>query len=77
MEWIKKLIERGQYHAPENSFVFRNKLLEILSTNAYWICMFMGIGGILAYLCGYKKAGRLTKFSIVIYWVVAAICSKK
>lgn len=64
MEWIK------------NTFVFKNKLLDILSTNVYWICMFVGIGGILSYLCGYKKVGKLAKFSIVIYWVVAALCSK-
>ncbi|NME95385.1 hypothetical protein HF847_05175 [Clostridium cochlearium] len=54
-----------------------NNFLNFISANAYWICMFVGIGGILAYLCGYKKGGRLTKFSIVIYWVVAAICSAK
>ncbi|EPY6430782.1 DUF2878 family protein [Clostridium sporogenes] len=76
MDWIQNFIERGQYHAPQNTDIVRNKLLEFLSTNAYWICMFLGIGGILAYLCGYKKGGKVTKFSLVIYWVVAAICSK-
>ncbi|MGO5075892.1 hypothetical protein ACTQ4K_18520 [Clostridium sporogenes] len=77
MKWVQKFIERGQYNSPQNTFVFRSKLLDVLSTNAYWICVFVGIGGILAYLCGYKKGGRLAKFSVVIYWVVAALCSVK
>ncbi|HDK7314631.1 TPA: hypothetical protein PTV97_003794 [Clostridium botulinum] len=77
MEWVQKFIERGRYNAPQNTDIFRNKLLDILSVNAYWICMFVGIGGILAYIAGSKKGGKVTKFSLVIYWVVAAICSIK
>lgn len=76
-KWFEGFLQRGQYSAPENTFIFRNKVLSILDTNAYWICMFLGLAGILAYICGYKKGGKMAKFSIVIYWVVAAICSAK
>lgn len=75
MEWIQKFIERGQYSSPENTFIIRNILIDCLSNNAYWICMFIGMGGVISYICGFKKGGKVAKFSIVIYWVVAAICS--
>lgn len=42
---------------------------------SYWICLFVGLGALIAYMCGYKKANKITWLSIVIYWIVMAICS--
>ncbi|BDR80995.1 hypothetical protein [Clostridium tetani] len=52
-----------------------NSFLNFISTNVYWICMFIGMGGLLSYIVGFKKGGKIATFSIVIYWVVAAACS--
>lgn len=54
---------------------FKIKFLNFISANIYWVCLFIGLGGIYAYIAGFKKGGRVTMLSIIIYWVVAAICS--
>lgn len=52
-------------------------ILDFITKNAYWLCMFIGMSGLLGYIAGFKKGGKVSIFSIVIYWVVAAICSVK
>lgn len=40
---------------------------------SYWICMFVCIGGLLAYLAGFKQGGRYSTLSIMIYTTLRAI----
>lgn len=50
-------------------------ILSFVAKNAYWLCLFVGLGGLLGYIAGFKGGGKLATFSVIIYWVVAAICS--
>lgn len=52
-------------------------ILNFISKNAYWLCLFIGLGGLLGYMAGFKKGSRVSIFCIIIYWVVAAVCSAK
>ncbi|MFR5264498.1 hypothetical protein [Clostridium sp.] len=42
---------------------------------SYWICLFVAIGGTLAFICGFKKAGKYSTFSICIYSILQAFAS--
>lgn len=52
-------------------------ILNFISKNIYWVCLFVGIGGIFAYISGFKKGGKISMLCIVIYWMFAAVCSIK
>jgi len=56
--------------------VIKGTLL-FISGNAYWICLFVGLGGIFANMVGFKKGGKVTMLSVIAYWAAAAICSVK
>ena len=34
---------------------------------SYWVCMFVAIGGLLAYLSGFKNGGKWSTLSVLIY----------
>lgn len=70
MKWLQGFFKRGKYVVPSNTPSFA-----IFPSLAYWICLFVGLFGIIKFMCGYKKGGRLTMLSAVIYWIIAAICS--
>lgn len=53
-----------------------NSIMKFIEDNVYWLCLFVGLGGILGYIAGFKKGGRITILSILIYWVVCAVCVK-
>lgn len=40
---------------------------------SYWVCMVICIVGLLAYLAGFKKGGRWTTLSIMIYTTLKVI----
>lgn len=52
-----------------------SSILHFIETNAYWICLFVGLGGLVAYIAGFKKGGKVCIFCIFVYWIIAAICS--
>jgi|GEM_PF-4467727 len=42
-------------------------IINVINSSIYWICMYMALGGEIAYLIGFKKGIRLTIASIVIF----------
>lgn len=48
-------------------------LLEVLVDGSYYICLTASIGGLLAYISGFKNGGKLTTLGIVIYTTLQAI----
>ncbi|KZL88739.1 hypothetical protein [Clostridium magnum] len=50
-------------------------IFTFIAKNAYWLCLFIGMVGLLGYIAGFKKGGRVSVFCVIIYWVVAAVCS--
>lgn len=70
-DFFKWFYERGKYQVPKNT-----PQVPVVSDFIYWLCLFAGLGGIIAYISGYKKGGKLTVLSIMVYWILAAICTK-
>lgn len=70
MDLLKEFLKRGQYVVPKNTI-----RVALFSNFAYWICLFVGLFGIIMLICGFKKGGKLTILSTVIYWIIAALCS--
>lgn len=54
-----------------------NIIFTFITKNAYWLCLFVGMGGLLGYIAGFKKGSKISVLCIIIYWVVAAVCSVK
>lgn len=57
---------------------FSNIGISVLSSIvsiSYWICMFICILGLLAFLAGFKKGGRWSTLGILIYTTLQAILS--
>jgi hypothetical protein len=50
-------------------------ILSLLAKSIYWLCLFVGMAGLLGNIAGFKKGGKVCILSIIIYWVVTAICS--
>lgn len=42
-------------------------IINVINSSIYWICMYIALGGEIAYLIGFKKGIRLTIASIVIF----------
>lgn len=42
---------------------------------SYWICLFIAIGSLLAYIAGFKNSGRWSTLSILIYATLQSILS--
>lgn len=70
VDYFKNFLQRGKYQVPINT-----PSIALLGNIAYWICLFVGIAGILLLICGYKKGGKLTVLSTVVYWIIVAVCS--
>lgn len=43
-----------------------------LANLSYWICLYIALGGVLATICGFKKGGRYSTFSVCIYSILQA-----
>lgn len=52
-----------------------NIILAFVAKYAYWICLFVGMFGLIAYITGFKKGGKVSILCVAIYWIVAATCS--
>ncbi|WP_297436973.1 hypothetical protein [uncultured Clostridium sp.] len=48
-------------------------ILTVLVNGSYYICLTASIGGLLAYLAGFKSGGRWTTLSLMIYATLQAV----
>lgn len=47
-------------------------IIDSLASLSYWICLYIALGGIIATICGFKKAGKYSTFSVCIYSILQA-----
>lgn len=77
--WLEKFVERGEYHAPNKNVkdALVGKAIKIVFIKvagvSYWIALFAGVAGIILYVAGWKKAGKVVPISTVAYALIKAI----